>query len=251
MDQDFLGFIEGLGSIDDPGILQDRTSDFLADLGFEKFSYVGFSPPAADTKSAVASTYPAEWLKHYTDNNYIFVDPSVRMVRRSRVPIAWESAAHQSALGRDQKKCISEAQDFGIRNFVNIPVHGPGGEFAFFAACCSDTDKNYRRRIKHHVHDLQIIGIHYHTAFFDRILSKPQLDEPRLTPRECECLLWAARGKSAWETGEILNISVDTVRTHIKSICRKLGTSSKIHAVVKAIMLGSINPCLATKFKLK
>ena len=242
MSYDYHSFIDELETIDDPGILQDRTSDFLAARGFASFSYVGFNPPAAEPRAAVASTYPAEWLQRYAEQDYIFVDPSVRMVRRSRLPVTWDCNTESGKLGKPQKKCISEAQDYGIKNFVNVPVRGPGGEFAFFTACCHPNEKNYGKLIKHHLHELQAIGNYYHTAFYERILSKPQLIDPGLTFREVECLRWASRGKSAWETGEILDISADTVRTHIKSACRKLETSSKIHAVVKAIMLGYINP---------
>jgi DNA-binding CsgD family transcriptional regulator len=242
VDQEFLSFIDELGSIDDPGALQDRTSDFLAERGFDKFSYVGFSPPTADAKAAVASTYPAEWLKHYTDNNYIFLDPAVTHARRSRKPIAWTSDSDLRHLGRSQRKVILEGHDFGIKNFVSVPIHGPSGEFAFFVASSGLSEKEYVDLVRYRTYELHLIGIHYHSAFFDQILTKPEAEEPSLTPRECECLLWAARGKSAWETGEILHISVDTARSHIKSACRKLSTGSKIHAVVKAIMLGCISP---------
>ena len=41
-------------------------------------------------------------------------------------------------------------------------------------------------------------------------------DRPKLTDRQRDCVLWAARGKSDWEISRILGISSDTVTTHIK-----------------------------------
>ncbi|MER9702413.1 helix-turn-helix transcriptional regulator [Mesorhizobium sp. M0146] len=61
-----------------------------------------------------------------------------------------------------------------------------------------------------------------------------------LSPREEECLLWAARGKSSWEVGMIIGISSNTVNFHIKNAMRKLDASSRTAAIVKAIGLGII-----------
>jgi LuxR family quorum sensing-dependent transcriptional regulator len=44
-----------------------------------------------------------------------------------------------------------------------------------------------------------------------------------------------ARGKSAWEIGEILLISKRTVDEHVKTAVRKIGASNRTHAVAIAI----------------
>ncbi len=56
-----------------------------------------------------------------------------------------------------------------------------------------------------------------------------------LTSRESEVLQWVARGKSAWEIGEILCITKRTVDQHVQSTVRKLGAANRIHAVALAI----------------
>ena len=56
-----------------------------------------------------------------------------------------------------------------------------------------------------------------------------------LTPREREVLAWVARGKSAWEIGEILDIAKRTVDEHVQSSVRKLGAVNRTHAVALAI----------------
>jgi DNA-binding CsgD family transcriptional regulator len=55
-----------------------------------------------------------------------------------------------------------------------------------------------------------------------------------LTPRELEVLTWAARGKSAWEIGEILHITKRTVDEHAQSAVRKLGAANRTQAVAIA-----------------
>ncbi|SEB71655.1 LuxR family transcriptional regulator, quorum sensing-dependent transcriptional regulator [Nitratireductor aquibiodomus] len=62
--------------------------------------------------------------------------------------------------------------------------------------------------------------------------------EPRLTPREKECLQWAALGKSEWEVSQILGISEHTAEKHLLNAKTKLGASNRVHAVAEAIRCG-------------
>jgi hypothetical protein len=52
---------------------------------------------------------------------------------------------------------------------------------------------------------------------------------------------WTAEGKSSWDIGMILQISDNTVNFHIKKAMRKLDTTSRTVAVVKAIRLNLID----------
>jgi DNA-binding CsgD family transcriptional regulator len=61
-----------------------------------------------------------------------------------------------------------------------------------------------------------------------------------LSEREKSRWSWTALGKSSWEIGRILRISENTVIFHIKNAMRKLGTSSRTLAAIKAIQLGII-----------
>jgi len=59
-----------------------------------------------------------------------------------------------------------------------------------------------------------------------------------LTPRETEYLLWALRGKTAWETAAILKTSEHTAAKMLQSAMRKLGAPNKQVAALKAFELG-------------
>ena len=50
-----------------------------------------------------------------------------------------------------------------------------------------------------------------------------------------EVLTWVARGKSAWEVGEILHIAKRTVDEHVQTAVRKLGAVNRTHAVAMAV----------------
>jgi DNA-binding NarL/FixJ family response regulator len=63
-----------------------------------------------------------------------------------------------------------------------------------------------------------------------------------LSEREIQSLTWAARGKTSTEIAQILELSKRTVDFHIDNARTKLGTTTRIEAVVKAISGGLIEP---------
>ncbi|MER8855950.1 helix-turn-helix transcriptional regulator [Mesorhizobium australicum] len=62
-----------------------------------------------------------------------------------------------------------------------------------------------------------------------------------LSLREKECILWVAKGKTSWEIGMILGISLNTVNFHIKNVMRKLDAPSRTVAAIKAVNCGIIH----------
>lgn len=69
-----------------------------------------------------------------------------------------------------------------------------------------------------------------------------EIDEANITRRECEILTMVAKGMNRSDIAAELNLSPNTVATHIKSIYRKLDISSKTEATMKAISMGLIEP---------
>jgi DNA-binding CsgD family transcriptional regulator len=58
---------------------------------------------------------------------------------------------------------------------------------------------------------------------------------PSLSVREAQCLRWVAVGRADAEIGQILGISPRTVRFHVDSAKTKLGVTTRIQAVAKAL----------------
>jgi DNA-binding CsgD family transcriptional regulator len=61
-----------------------------------------------------------------------------------------------------------------------------------------------------------------------------------MSPREKECLQWAAGGKTIWETSRILKISERAVRLYLDIARHKLECLNKTQAVAKAVALGIV-----------
>lgn len=62
--------------------------------------------------------------------------------------------------------------------------------------------------------------------------------EVELSPRQMECFIWVARGKSDWETAKILGLSEQTVHRHVESARQKLGVRRRAQMVAKALHSG-------------
>lgn len=75
-----------------------------------------------------------------------------------------------------------------------------------------------------------------------RFQSQPRSDDASgITARETEVLQCIARGYNNNEIGELLGMSVHTVRSHAKSIYGKLAVGSRGEAVFEAAQLGLID----------
>jgi DNA-binding NarL/FixJ family response regulator len=62
----------------------------------------------------------------------------------------------------------------------------------------------------------------------------------RLTPRELEVLVLVAEGLQHEEIGRRLGIGAETVRTHLRKACDRLGAATRTQAVATALRLGLI-----------
>jgi DNA-binding CsgD family transcriptional regulator len=62
-----------------------------------------------------------------------------------------------------------------------------------------------------------------------------------LSPRQRECLLWVARGKTYSETAQILGVSFGTVKTNLDAVRYKLDCALLPQATAHAIALGILS----------
>lgn len=61
-----------------------------------------------------------------------------------------------------------------------------------------------------------------------------------LSPRQVDCLCFAALGATSSEIADILGVSLRTVNRHIATACGSLNVPGRAQAVAKAIALGLI-----------
>jgi len=76
----------------------------------------------------------------------------------------------------------------------------------------------------------------------DRILLSPRATAqvPQLSPREREIMHLMAEGGTAEAIGDNLGVSIETVRTHVRNVIRKLQARNRVHAIALALERGEI-----------
>jgi LuxR family transcriptional regulator, quorum-sensing system regulator BjaR1 len=235
--RDALDFIERLERLPTVAAAMDSMERAFNRFGFETLILTGLPNPDQRFEQVVlAKRWPAEWFKIYTANQYIRVDPVARLCRRSVNPFEWAEAPYDAAQDPRAAEVMRRAQDFRMARGFIVPIHGITG----YEACVSvgGVDLDLNTRSKPAIHLMAMYG-------FDRVrrlLSPKPATSHRLTIREREVLSWSANGKSAWEIGEILNITQRTVEEHLANARQKLGAMNRTHAVAIAIRDRIIEP---------
>jgi DNA-binding NarL/FixJ family response regulator len=76
----------------------------------------------------------------------------------------------------------------------------------------------------------------------DRILLSPRATArvPQLSPRERQIMHLMAEGNTAEQIGGKITVSVETVRTHVRNVIRKLQARNRVHAIAIALERGEI-----------
>lgn len=232
-------FLDSLVKLDNPDQLRSVLGTQISDYGLDYFAYHVVRPAKGPRQRFVVSNYPERWLEHYIDNDYINIDAVLAAAVNTNANISWRHL--RPKLNPAQRRIFDEAGEFKITQGVTIPVHGHGGSLATLTVGSDKSDTAFEEVWRESRYALQLTAFHTHEAA-SRMAACGQTGETHLSPRERECLLWAARGKSAWETGTIIGTSERAVRFHFENVLNKLGVHSKIHAVVKAIVTGQIVP---------
>ncbi|MGH8592807.1 MAG: helix-turn-helix transcriptional regulator [Gammaproteobacteria bacterium] len=227
-------------SVDD---LHKVGSSLCRRLGFDSFFYGAQFPTSFTKPQTVAiSAYPAEWVDHYNNREYIRIDPIVAHSVDRQVPLIWS----QIPADGKGKQFLSEACDFGLRSGVSFPIHGHCGERGVLSLAIDGEASEAESTINN---ALPIIGLmvgYIHEASLRIFGGKVvQLGCTPLTQREKECLMWVADGKTSWETSKILDISERTVIFHLQNCAAKLNVNNRQHAVARAISQGLIAPVLS------
>lgn len=236
-------FVEKIVELDDLKTLTDAFQKTIKDLGFSYFTYhIVKILGVGDRLMYIDTTYPAEWVSRYTDQNYVQLDPVVEAGSSSKLPFEWEKVTKPCMLDRRQREFFKEAEDFGIRNGITVPIHGHHN-FAMMSMLAEGTSKERAQHINEYHHLIQLLTLYFHNHAGGMLLeSYRKKERPNLTKREIECLTWAARGKTSWEISVILSVAESTVIAHVENAKKKLGVNNKPHAVVKAVMLGLVEP---------
>jgi LuxR family transcriptional regulator, activator of conjugal transfer of Ti plasmids len=218
-------------------ILQKQIQKF----GFEKLTY-WVRWPSFETKHPIfITTYPRCFIDHYLEVGYQSYDMVGRFSTEKNTPFVWTDIEKELPITRMQRALFDDSSSAGLKSGGSIPIHGPNLIKATFSVANDAPEKEFDALFQYRRHELHLLATYAHEKIMVLGLDTP-LKNVQLTPRQAEILTWVARGKTYWETGEILSIQEDTVKKIMKDVLNRLSASNSTHAASKAIIHGLIIP---------
>ncbi|WNV11803.1 LuxR family transcriptional regulator [Tardiphaga sp. 709] len=227
----FQNFIDCLSSATNSDALRDAMSQAAAGLDLSCFAYLSM-PEKAGGPPELISNYPAAWTTHYLQSHYERFDPVINRALGHPEPFEWGLGFGSLALSNSQE-LFEEAARFGIRCGFTIPIHNDSGLVAAVTFAAGERRPQFERIISEHARVLQLMAMYFHAHARRGTGSNRLTTGAALSPREAECLEWAAQGKSAWEIGTILGLSRHTVATYLENAKTKLGVRTIVQAVAR------------------
>lgn len=236
----FQTFIDSLAESADVGTRRTGMTEAALALDLSCFAYLSV-PGQPNMEPQHITTYPPNWTAHYLQNHYERLDPVIAEALSSPEPFDWALDVRPGRLSRSQQQLFDEAADFGIRCGFTIPIHDGRGPIAAVTFTADEArSAAFRRRVKEHRRVLQLMAMYFHAHARRKLTSDRVVDGVTLSPRELQCLEWAAQGKTAWETARIIGISRHTVATYLENAKTKLNVRTIVQAVARLTASKSI-----------
>lgn len=231
-----LDFLEGIQVLKSADRVWQQFMSFSGNYGLQFGGLADLPGPGEKLEdTTICLSWPEEWRQRYFDKGYLREDPAHLHLSKSADPYTWSETLACPDYTKQQKRIVREASEFGMHEGLLIPLLGLGTGVAMISIAGSNRQLSLKDRA-----ELQLAAIYAH-AQIRAVSKRRERPAPVLSAREREVLQWAAVGKSDWEIGEILKISVKTANAHMEHIKRKFGVKSRVQAVVKGINCRAIH----------
>lgn len=234
MDQVFQNFVQRLHASHSHSAIRHLLEQAIQGYGLDHFAYIGFPPSGEADEALILANYPASWIERYSENRYDRLDPVIGQAVGTMLPFAWSLDSFTDSLTRKQRVFLEEAAQAGIRRGVTIPIHDRQGKASSLTLAALGMTPDFQRRVETHQHALHLMAIHLHARLCQRARPEPRT-RPSLTPREIDCLQWAAKGKSASDIAEIMRITRRTVVFHTENAKQKFGVATLPQAIAQGL----------------
>ena len=240
--KDLADHINNINKADDIESAFDYFCNVMLQNGYDQVTYslvTDHHSLGLPKMHGLVTSYPEDWMKHYVEKDYIEEDPVVLKVKQGGAPFFWDDLEKDRNTPQSAVDILNKAGDAGLKDGIAIPLFSTYGEVVGLGLARKDVEKT---RDYQFLAAAQLLATHFHEKF--RFLSakdNPNNYQP-LSDREADVLSWASEGKENADIAMILNISVDTVKAHLKRSYKKLGVNSRSYAITKALLLGLIRP---------
>lgn len=237
--QHFVRTIREAASLEDiTGILSDATRRFR----FDHFAMLQRLSAQDSATPVQLSDYPAQWVDLLVSGSYYVHDPVLVAVEKSVAPFSWDDLPDLVQMTKQQRIYMKSAHEQGLTRGYTVPIHVPGEA----SGLCSFVTADNRELPAESLPAAQYLACFAFEAARRLALARPGPEQgeakpvPRLTQRQLDCVVLAARGKSNWVSGKLLGLSPDTVHKYLESAKRRYGVSSRTELVVRALFDGQL-----------
>jgi len=218
--------------------LEETLKAIAVDIGVSHIAYMRFAPDKSSDASLLTGTvtYSFQWQTRYFLKQYVLVDPVISHGSKAVLPFDWDE------LPRDEpatQAFFADALSHDVgRNGISVPVRNRRGVYSVVSFSSNHTKAEWDQFKKNNMVKLQLISVLIDSAASVNLkLSSPPV---KLSKREEQCLIWAARGKTYQDISDILNISFGSVKSYLDTARHKLNCANLTHAVGVAIATGVI-----------
>lgn len=232
-------FVDDASSAIHADELRGLIGEACRDLGFDYFALTEHADPGASGEPFIRlASYPDEWVEYFDRQQLGTSDPVHRASGLTSVGFAWSQLSSLIRLSGQDRQILDLASEQGIGNGFTVPAHVPGE----VNGSCSFAMRTGSSFPDESLHAAQLVGAFAFEAARKVWRVRPEIpDSARLTDRQRDCLLWAARGKSDWETSRILGVSPETVIQHLKQARERYGVAKRTELTIRALFDGTLS----------
>jgi LuxR family quorum-sensing system transcriptional regulator CciR len=186
------------------------------------------------------SNFSRNWIDEFFEKRMSADDPVHLASYRTSIGFRFDEIPRLIEITERRRRVLDAGRREGITDGFCVPSHIPGET----NGTCTFVVHNGVRLPEDNLPMAQLIGAFAYEAgrriqlAGEDLVSGPSR-EP-MTPRQLECIVLIARGKTDWEISRILGIQEQTVTEHLNEARRRCRVSRRTELVVAALYQGDV-----------
>jgi LuxR family quorum-sensing system transcriptional regulator CciR len=218
--------------------LHATLSEVVTSLGFDGVAMLHHVDFTAGGAPVIAyADYPMDFLSKVLGRRYFADDPVLAACQRTAAPFSWCELPELISLTARQREILAQAANCGLQQGFTVPINVPGEPLG----SCSFARRS-GRVVPEEVRQAALwVGVFaFEQARRILGLARPTAARPRLSPRQFDCVVLAARGNSDWVIGRLLGLSKDTVHEYIEAAKQRYGVATRQQLLAACLADGQL-----------